>query len=65
MDNLNKLLQEKWKVRFDDFEYIEPFLDWIKSNDDVANIKTQPQKEAVNYPKKKQRRRSQKNNIYP
>ncbi len=32
-DELNKLLQKKWKVRCDDLEYIEPFWDIIKSDD--------------------------------
>ena len=31
-DELNKLLQKKWKVRCDDLEYIEPFWDIIKSD---------------------------------
>jgi len=35
MNKLNKLLQEKWKVRFDDYEFIEPYLDIIK-NDDIT-----------------------------
>ena len=32
-DELNKLLQKKWKIRCDDLEYIEPFWDIIKSDD--------------------------------
>ena len=32
-DELNRLLQEKWSVKFDDFEFIEPFLDIITNVD--------------------------------
>jgi predicted nucleic acid-binding OB-fold protein len=48
LDDLNKLLKEKWKVRFDDYEEIEPYLEIIENDDSFVEklLREKREKEA-------------------